>query len=333
MIPRPSWFSSAIVASIVYLSVSQPVRGSGPAGHVHANTSSGEGVFAQSTDFNGTGAFASVASDYDGESYASLASIGGVNGYLTARALAEVKPGVIDNNGTSASMSEVSWSDVIHLNGSGQMPFDSVICKLRIHAAIDFEFRNVDGSGGIYNAGLGGFSAYIGTSRFDGDTPNGRYDVILFSEVSVAGGNLQYGIEATAAAYNARIDVNLANTVFLESIEFPDGTTPESQGFHIVFDSGIQSPNVRVAGDTDADGDVDLEDLNNVRNNFGVAGPTGTLIGDAQPYDGQVDLNDLNSVRNHFGVGTPPQVPEPDSLRVLVVGAIAIAALCCHRRH
>jgi ELWxxDGT repeat protein len=48
-------------------------------------------------------------------------------------------------------------------------------------------------------------------------------------------------------------------------------------------------------GDTNFDGNVDLEDLNNVRNHFG-----GTGLGDADG-DGDVDLDDLNAVRNHFG--------------------------------
>jgi probable HAF family extracellular repeat protein len=69
-------------------------------------------------------------------------------------------------------------------------------------------------------------------------------------------------------------------------------------------------------GDTNADGAVDLEDLNNVRNNFGGAG-----LGDTNA-DGIVDLIDLNSVRNHFGETAPSgAVPEPSGL---VLGVIAV---------
>jgi len=52
-------------------------------------------------------------------------------------------------------------------------------------------------------------------------------------------------------------------------------------------------------GDTNRDGRVDLEDLNNVRNHFGESGPC--VAGDAGPFNEAVDLDDLNSVRNHFG--------------------------------
>jgi len=79
-------------------------------------------------------------------------------------------------------------------------------------------------------------------------------------------------------------------------------------------------------GDTDGDGDVDLSDLNNVRNNFGGAG-----LGDTAPFDGDVDLDDLNAVRNNFG-GEAPFVPEPTSLALLAIGAFGIMALHRTRR-
>ncbi len=70
-------------------------------------------------------------------------------------------------------------------------------------------------------------------------------------------------------------------------------------------------------GDTNADGKVDLEDLNNVRNNFG-----GTGLGDAN-FDGKVDLDDLNAVRNNFGAGNSASaVPEPASLGLLATAAL-----------
>ncbi len=46
---------------------------------------------------------------------------------------------------------------------------------------------------------------------------------------------------------------------------------------------------------TNGDGRVDLQDLNNVRNNFDEIG-----LGDAN-QDGVVNLDDLNLVRNNFG--------------------------------
>jgi hypothetical protein len=74
-------------------------------------------------------------------------------------------------------------------------------------------------------------------------------------------------------------------------------------------------------GDTNGDGIVDLVDLNNVRNNFGGTGPGDT---DA---NGTIDLADLNNVRNNFGAGGATSVPEPTSLALLGVGALAILSL------
>lgn len=72
-------------------------------------------------------------------------------------------------------------------------------------------------------------------------------------------------------------------------------------------------------GDTNGDGEVNIVDLNNVRNNLG-----GTGLGDTDG-DLDVDINDLNAVRNNFGnsVGTQP-VPEPGSWTLLAIAAATL---------
>lgn len=65
---------------------------------------------------------------------------------------------------------------------------------------------------------------------------------------------------------------------------------------------------VTLPGDTNADGVVDLVDLNNVRNHFGETGPN--VVGDTDG-DGTVDLEDLNAVRNHFGSSLPAPSAAP----------------------
>lgn len=68
-------------------------------------------------------------------------------------------------------------------------------------------------------------------------------------------------------------------------------------------------------GDTNADGEVDIEDLNNVRNNFGGSG-----LGDTNG-DGTIDIIDLNNVRNFFGMtATGAAVPEPSALALALLG-------------
>ncbi len=79
-----------------------------------------------------------------------------------------------------------------------------------------------------------------------------------------------------------------------------------------------------VPGDTDDDGDVDLTDLNNVRNFFGQTGDP--VLGDTLPFDGTVDLSDLNNVRNHFGVAMLSRaVPEPTSGAICLFTIAAMA--------
>jgi hypothetical protein len=72
--------------------------------------------------------------------------------------------------------------------------------------------------------------------------------------------------------------------------------------------------------DADRDGDVDIDDLNAVRNHFGMSGPDdGSLPGDTVPWDGLVNIDDLNAVRNHFGAGTTNAVPEPGTFAIVTL--------------
>lgn len=88
----------------------------------------------------------------------------------------------------------------------------------------------------------------------------------------------------------------------------------------------IATPSMEIhVGDTNGDGKVDLEDLNNVRNNFGGSGS-----GDADS-DGDVDLDDLNAVRNNFGVvRDSTSVPEPSSIEIVGV-SLLLAVVSCWR--
>jgi len=80
-----------------------------------------------------------------------------------------------------------------------------------------------------------------------------------------------------------------------------------------------------LAGDTNGDGLVNIDDLNNVRNHFGAMGSDdGTLAGDAFPFDGLVNIDDLNAVRNNFGTGAA--VPEPASVTLAALAAMLALA-------
>jgi hypothetical protein len=140
----------------------------------------------------------------------------------------------------------------------------------------------------------------------------------------------------TLANYAGNGTGALANGTHVLGNEFEDITLPLPAGatnlvikfeaFSTFFNEILAIDNVRIKsasvdtpGDTDGDGDVDLNDLNNVRNNFGSANPP---IGDTDD-DNDVDLDDLNAVRNNFGaVAGANAVPEP------ATWALALIATC-----
>ncbi|MDZ4779784.1 MAG: hypothetical protein SGJ19_05990, partial [Planctomycetia bacterium] len=77
------------------------------------------------------------------------------------------------------------------------------------------------------------------------------------------------------------------------TIMVSDGPLTTNESFVLTVNSGVTQ-----VGDTNGDGDVNITDLNNVRNNFGAAG--GAPLGDTD-VDHDVDITDLNNVRNNFG--------------------------------
>jgi hypothetical protein len=99
--------------------------------------------------------------------------------------------------------------------------------------------------------------------------------------------NGDYSVTSASAAYNAEIAGTGAGNYDVLNVT---GMASLGGILNVSLIGGAP-----VLGDTDADNDVDLTDLNNVRNQFG-----GTGLGDTDG-DNDVDLTDLNNVRNQFG--------------------------------
>lgn len=180
----------------------------------------------------------------------------------------------------------------------------------------------------------------------------------LINDTPIPGFTPNYGIDAQNAGQDPLRDA--ASGAFLHSrVDVVGGTFGELQLFLQVGDRGVTSHShgydtlffgnsataisggaigasdaeadgilrvVGVPGDTDANGVVDLLDLNSVRNNFGSTGPGDT------DGDGLVQLSDLNQVRNNFGAmavmparaGRMSAVPEPGGLLLAGFGAVGI---------
>jgi len=125
----------------------------------------------------------------------------------------------------------------------------------------------------------------------------------------------------------------------IEDIFFAGALNESGQiAFQYTLITGIRgiamaTPILDVPGDTNGDGLVDVNDLNNVRNFFGAMGPDdGTLDGDAYPFDGLVNIDDLNAVRNNFGA-EGAAVPEPGNLLAMVVGYALLGFVNLRRRN
>lgn len=180
------------------------------------------------------------------------------------------------------------------------------------------EARGMVGIGNLSGASYGAAEAVSSLGRFVGGSSGGR--AFLWTE------HLGMRDVQEMLARNPQID--------LEGWTLTSVTAISSDGVYLAGD-GINPDGNQEAWwaelfrfpDDDDDGQVDLDDLNNVRNHFGETGPN--LIGDMGLRDGVVDLNDLNYVRNHFGlemVGAA-SVPEPSSLALVIVlaaGAFAV---------
>ena len=128
---------------------------------------------------------------------------------------------------------------------------------------------------------------------------------------------------AASADWEARsIDFDLTDTSF-DAIVFAFEMSGPTDG-QALDNIQVDIPAASVPGDTDNDGDVDLDDLFAVRNNFGMTTGATRAQGDVAPDpdgDGAVNLDDLFMVRNNFGTST---VPEPMTLSLLGISGLAL---------
>lgn len=145
----------------------------------------------------------------------------------------------------------------------------------------------------------------------------------------------------------------LVANAFVEAVNQTYGADVSPLSDQAIWDVSRQVSGMHVVGvpgDADGDFDVDLDDLNAVRNNFGCF--RGYCAGDATG-DLDVNLDDLDAVRNNFGYVSEPTyfdvsgfvlpppaaanaVPEPSGLDLAVlalVPAVMWGVALCARQH
>lgn len=218
-------------------------------------------------------------------------------------------PGFEADTGALPADAEISFHVVQHLwYWDGDQPHAPASASLSISGATSHRVDVTGASGaqaGFHIAtasSSGTIHAHLEYTLAPFDVSTGVYGVIL--EVTSPG--LQSS-EPFLIAFNHGLDE-------LDRIDAGVDAIAESAGI-------LAAPGVE--GDTDGDGDVDLDDLNRVRNYFGASGQH--VDGDTFPFDGVVNLDDLNRVRNQFGATAgAATVPEPAAWSVmfgLLVGA------------
>jgi len=179
---------------------------------------------------------------------------------------------------------------------------------------------------------------YFGSVAIDGGTAIvGAYGNDDFGERTGSayvfqrnlGGEDRWGELTKLVPFNASSESTFGMSVGIKDSTAVVGAPGTASGSGTAY---AYSP-VMIIGDTNGDGLVNLDDLNNVRNNFGSAGTN--VVGDTNG-DEKVDLQDLNNVRNHFGsssVDNLAVVPEPNSVSLFILCFAFVWSIRRRRHH
>lgn len=97
------------------------------------------------------------------------------------------------------------------------------------------------GSGPVYEIGGAGVpSSSVDYSAPNGDATRIRFLLPVFNNVM----DFTVTLQAISATNNGVARALFSDTAFLDGVFLADGTTPESHGMSLVFDSGVPSPNL-----------------------------------------------------------------------------------------
>lgn len=95
---------------------------------------------------------------------------------------------------------------------------------------------------GMSTDAIGGSNNITGGIRDESGTPSGAFD----SRYQLSNGTvtITYGLQTWVNVVLGEANANYSHTMGLSAVTFDDGTTPESHGFSLQFDSGMPSPNL-----------------------------------------------------------------------------------------
>jgi hypothetical protein len=157
----------------------------------------------------------------------------------------------------------VAWHDGLTLFWNGKGPAPILPSYLNIGTVLDAQLStSIDGITGISSIIYSDASISVSFNQnslswsVDKNAvfnPTGK-DLTLtpnlnFTETLDQGGHtsLTWGVSASVSTTIGTGSVNAGDTFKMVSITLPDGSTPESEGWAVVFDSGIPSPNLSSA--------------------------------------------------------------------------------------
>jgi hypothetical protein len=240
-----------------------------------------EGVYLGDGDEAGPGIYRMQGGVLDLQGSVILPGVGGGSLEFTGGRITGVAQIGLSFTQSGGTLSTGEAAGITEIIGDYEVTGDGVLeVKLGGSTVIsEYDFFYVEGA-----ATLGGTLSVLLTNDFTPQIGD------LFEIMESASGSITGTFDSVAFSANPG---NLTGQVIYESDR--------------VFLEIIQGQAGQI-GDTNNDGIVDLDDLNNVRNNFG-----GTEGGDTFPFDGVVDLDDLNAVRNNFGAGQSPVSAEGET--------------------
>jgi len=232
--------------------------------------------------------------------------------------------------GASASLSEyaVSTSSGLSLSAAGAASVSTEVSQSRATASgfsgltLRFDIdhpANYSAAGSLVKANLSELGVdeslvYAQLARIN--PQSGQFEGIWTTVAS--SGTLPFNHSGVLAG-NSQYVLTVSAQGWVQSV-WPDTLTANNSGS---FDIDLNLLEVD-PGDTDYDGDVDLNDLSSLASNYGNTGMPGWSHGNFD-FDNDVDLNDLSLLASYYGTGQAQAIADFANLTAVPEPSFALA--------